>query len=434
MAELMRVPEVAAGASEAILSEWLVDAGTPFAGGDAIAVLETEKAVVEVEAEADAVILRTLVEGGSTVEVGSPMAVIGSADEVDADVDALLAELGIGEITSTPAEPRREVPEAEAEFLAPSQDAAPHEQAVESTTTASGEEPAISRVFISPIARKLLREAGVPIEGLVGTGPGGRIIRKDVESAIIAGTEERAAEPAVPEARPAPTVQQIGHRDEPHTRIRRAIATRLTQSKQEVPHFYVKRTVRIDSLMTLRAEVNQHATTKISVNDLLIKAIAVAHTRVPEANVIWTDGALRYFDHVDISVAVASERGMVTPVLRDVAGQSVGAISSTVKMHVERANSGKLQQKDLEGGSISISNLGMFGVDEFSAVINPPQSAILAVGAGRPAPVIVDGALAVATCMELALSVDHRAIDGALAARWMDTLVTVLEQPMTLLV
>ncbi|GAA3552025.1 pyruvate dehydrogenase complex dihydrolipoamide acetyltransferase [Amycolatopsis ultiminotia] len=421
MAALMRVPEVAAGASEAILSEWLVDVGTPFAGGDAIAVLETDKAVVEVEAETDAVILRTLVEGGAMVEVGSPMAVIGSGDEVDADVDALLAELSIGEITSTPAESRREVSEAEA-------------QAVESPTTASGEKPPTSRVFISPIARKLLSEAGVPIEVLVGTGPGGRIIRKDVESAIIASAEERAAEPVVPVARPAPTVQQIGHRDEPHSRIRRAIATRLTQSKQEVPHFYVKRTVRIDSLMTLRAEVNQHTMTKISVNDLLIKAIAVAHTRVPEANVIWTDDALRYFDHVDISVAVASERGLVTPVLRNVAGQSVGAISSAVKMHVEQANSGKLQQQDLEGGSISISNLGMFGVDEFSAIINPPQSAILAVGAGRPAPVIVDGALAIATCMELVLSVDHRAIDGTLAARWMDTLVTVLEQPMTLLV
>ncbi|MFE5564006.1 dihydrolipoamide acetyltransferase family protein [Amycolatopsis japonica] len=390
MAELMRVPEVAAGASQAILSEWLVAAGIPFASGDAIAVLETEKAVVEVEAEADAVILRTLVEGGSTVEVGSPMAVLGSAGEGDADIDALLAELGIGENASTP-------------------------------PAAPSSEPSNGRVFISPIARKLLREAGVPIEGLVGTGRGGRIVRKDVTSAISAGARERAAE-------------QIGHRDEPHTRIRGAIAKRLTQSKQDVPHFYVKRTVRIDALLTLRAEVNRHATTKISVNDLLIKAIAVAHSRVPEANVIWTDDAVRHFDQVDISVAVASERGLVTPVLRDVVRQSVGAISSTVKTYVERANSGKLQQKDLEGGSISISNLGMFGVDEFSAIINPPQSAILAVGAGRPAPVVVDGALTVATCMELVLSADHRALDGALAARWMNTLVTVLEQPMTLLV
>ncbi|MGW4129444.1 dihydrolipoamide acetyltransferase family protein [Amycolatopsis japonica] len=401
MAELMRVPEVAAGASEAILSEWLVDVGTPFAGGDAIAVLETEKAVVEVEAEADAVILRTLAEGGSTVEVGSPMAVIGSADEAGADADALLAELGIGE--SSPAEPRREVPVAE---------------------------EGNGRVFISPIARKLLREAGVPIEGLVGTGPGGRIIRKDVRSAISASREE----PAVPEPRPAPASGRNGHRDEPHTRIRRAIAKRLTQSKQEVPHFYVKRTVRIDALTTLRAEINQHATAKVSVNDLLIKAIAVAHTRVPEVNVIWTDDAVRSFDHVDISVAVASERGLVTPVLRDVARQSIGAVSGTVKMLVEQADGGKLQQKDLEGGSITVSNLGMFGVDEFSAIINPPQSAILAVGAGRPVPAIVDGAVAVATCMDLVLSVDHRAIDGALAARWMQTLVTVLEQPMTLLV
>lgn len=422
MAELLRVPEVAAGASEAILSEWLVPAGTAFSQGDPIAVIETEKAVVEVEAEVDAVILRALVEGGSTVEVGAPMALLGTPDEARGDIDAILADLGVGEIVATPAAPRREIPETEIEpkpLPARSRDA-------------PAEHRGGGRIFISPIARRLLRDAGIDPVDVAGSGPGGRIVRRDVESALRTQIPAQGVS-AVPDA--APTLAAVGaFRDEPHTRVRRAIAKRLTRSKQEVPHFYVRRTVRLDPLLEVRQQLNEHAPVRISVNDMLIRGIAVAHQRLPEANVIWTDDALRYFDRVDIAVAVASDRGLVAPVLRDVGQQSLSAISANVKALVDQANSGSLQQRDLEGGSISISNLGMFGVDEFSAIINPPQSAILAVGAGLPRSVVVDGELAVATCMEMVLSVDHRAIDGSLAARWMETLVTALEHPMKLLV
>jgi pyruvate dehydrogenase E2 component (dihydrolipoamide acetyltransferase) len=212
------------------------------------------------------------------------------------------------------------------------------------------------------------------------------------------------------------------------------VARRLSESKQQVPHFYVRRTVVLDELLKLRAQINEASPTRISVNDFLIRAMAVAHTEVPDANVIWTDEAMHQFDRVDISVAVASERGLVTPVLRGVEKSSLSAISGQVKDFVVRANEGRLQQSDLEGGSISISNLGMYGVDDFSAIINPPQSAILAVGAGRPTPVAVGDKVKVRTAAELVLSVDHRAIDGALAARWMAALVDAVHQPLRLLV
>jgi pyruvate dehydrogenase E2 component (dihydrolipoamide acetyltransferase) len=187
-------------------------------------------------------------------------------------------------------------------------------------------------------------------------------------------------------------------------------------------------------LVALRHQLNEHATVKLSVNDFVLRAVAVAHTHVPDANVIWTDDAVRRFDSVDISVAIASDRGLVTPVLRSVETRSLSSISSTVKTFVADANAGRLQQRDLEGGSISVTNLGMYGVPEFSAIINPPQSAILAVGAGTPAARVVDGEVTVATEMSLVLSVDHRAIDGALAAQWMQALVRALENPLSLVV
>jgi pyruvate dehydrogenase E2 component (dihydrolipoamide acetyltransferase) len=211
------------------------------------------------------------------------------------------------------------------------------------------------------------------------------------------------------------------------------VAARLTTSKQTVPHFYVKRSVRIDPLLALRAQLNDVSQQRISVNDLVIRAVGAAHVEVPEANAIWTDDAMRRYDSVDVGVAIASERGLVTPVVRGVETTTPSGIAKRVRDFVEAANAGKLAQRDLEGGSITVTNLGMHGVEEFAAIINPPQSAILAVGAGIQQPVVVAGALEVATVMNLVLSVDHRAIDGALAARWMAALVAILEQPLRLL-
>jgi pyruvate dehydrogenase E2 component (dihydrolipoamide acetyltransferase) len=228
-------------------------------------------------------------------------------------------------------------------------------------------------------------------------------------------------------ARPEP------YREEPHSRVRRAIAARLTASKQSIPHFYVKRTARIDALLNLRRQLNEVSAQKISVNDLLLRAVAVTHVAVPEANAIWTEDAVRVFESVDVAVAIASGRGLITPVLRDVQNATPSTIARQTREFVRLAEEGRLAQRDLEGGSIAVTNLGMYGVEEFAAIINPPQSSILAVGAGAPAPVVVGGAVEVATVLPLVLSVDHRVIDGALAARWMDVLVTVLQEPLRLL-
>ena len=287
---------------------------------------------------------------------------------------------------------------------------------------------------------------------MTGTGPNGRITKKDALQAAARRDQPPlspapAAEPApkpepapTPEPAPKPAVAAAGSFTEiEHSRLRRAVAARLTSSKQTVPHFYVKRSARIDALLRLRAELNDVSPQRISVNDLVIRAVAAAHVAVPEANVIWTDEAMRSFDSVDIGVAIASERGLVTPVLRNVQDTTPGGVARKVHELVEQANAGRLAQRDLEGGAITVTNLGMYGVEEFAAIINPPQSAILAVGAGVKRPLViedeVDGEdkVEVATVVNLVLSVDHRAIDGALAARWMATLVDIVEKPLRLL-
>ncbi len=442
MAELFPVPEIAAGTTEIVVSDWLVAPGAAFKAGDPIAIIETEKAVVEVEAEADATLLRALVEAGKTAEVGAPMALIGSDEEAGGDLDALLADLGVGgHAGGEAATPPSDVADRRTESPAPEQQSTPPQRPV-----APAAPPAAvsggGRLFVSPIARKLLKDAGLSPDGIEGSGPNGRIRRRDVEPVIAAAADAPSAVPASrePERTPAPVPAEAaasagaGWTEVPHSRLRRAVARRLTESKQQVPHFYVRRTVVLDDLLELRTRLNEASPTRLSVNDFLIRAMAVAHTQVPEANVIWTDEAVRQFDSVDISVAIASERGLVTPVLRSVEKSSLSAISTQVKAFVAQADDGRLQQSDLEGGSISISNLGMYGVDDFSAIINPPQSAILAVGAGRPVPVAVGDEVKIRTAAELVLSVDHRAIDGALAAQWMSALVDAVHEPLRLLV
>jgi pyruvate dehydrogenase E2 component (dihydrolipoamide acetyltransferase) len=426
MATLLRVPEVAAGATEVVVSEWLVDEGADVTNGAAVVALETEKAIVEVMAEAGGVLLRQLVDAGSTIAVGAPLVLVGTRSDVGADVDALLVELGVQDKAADPTAAQA-VPE-------PQPQPAP-------ATTHNGK-----RIFATPLSRRLLAEAGIGLDEVTGTGPNGRITKKDVEQATAGRSQpvEEAPSPAPAPAAEAPAAtpprttprsssDTAGYTEIEHSRLRRAVAARLTTSKQTVPHFYVKRSVRIDPLLALRAQLNDVSQQRISVNDLVIRAVGAAHVEVPEANAIWTDDAMRRYDSVDVGVAIASERGLVTPVVRGVETTTPSGIAKRVRDFVEAANAGKLAQRDLEGGSITVTNLGMHGVEEFAAIINPPQSAILAVGAGIQQPVVVAGALEVATVMNLVLSVDHRAIDGALAARWMAALVAILEQPLRLL-
>ena len=406
MPTLLRMPGIAADTTSAVLTEWQVHQGVSFAQSDVVATVETDKAQVDIEAEEPGEIVRFLVEPGTRVEVGDAIALQCAPGESIDDPNAAMHALGI-------------VADGDAGVDAP------------------------ERVFATPLVRRLARAANLDLSTITGTGPNGRIVRRDVES-------PRAEHTAAPEPAPAadvapvtadvvpmaeiPPLQHVpAHTDEPHSRIRLATATRLTDSKRTAPHFYLRGTCRVERLLALRADLNRAGDTKVSVNDLVVKASARAHTLVPAMNVIWTEDATRRFGTVDIAVAVASPRGLVTPVVRDVARRSVSTVAADLADLAARAREGKLHQRDIEGGSFCVSNLGMYGTEEFSAIINPPQSAILAVGAARDEPVVEDGALAVGTLMRVTLSVDHRPIDGSTAAEWMRAFVDVIENPLEIL-
>ena len=447
MPELLRMPEIATGTTEAVLSSWSVAENASVSARDVVATVETAKAVVDVEAETDGVILRLLVEPGAEVETGAPIALVGAAGESVTDLDAALRELGVTDVPTTPAtvEPHREpagevaveVPEA---APAPSPLAGAAESSSASSTAGSNGSNghAHGRVFASPLARRLAHEAGLRVEDLSGTGPGGRIVRRDVERAQAeGGADSGATRPAAPAAAPAGQAPgsrgAAGFRDVPHSKLRRLVADRLTESKTTAPHFYLRATVPVDRLLALRAELNDGAETRISVNDLVVKAVARAHVAVPDLNVTWGPDAVRHYDSVDVAVAVATDNGLVTPVLRGVEDMTITTVARTTRDLAERARSGQLRQHELEGGSISVTNLGMYGTEEFAAIINPPQAAILAVGAAREEPVAVDGRLEVATVMRLTLSVDHRPVDGVVGARWLAALTDLLQHPARIL-
>jgi pyruvate dehydrogenase E2 component (dihydrolipoamide acetyltransferase) len=447
MPELLRMPEIAASTTSAVLAGWPVAVNTAFSAQDVIATVETDKAVVDVEAEADGVILRTLVTEGTEVAVGTAIAVLARPGESVDDVDAALAALGVTAPGAGTAAPDDAVAPPVAASAAPEY---------------SGGNGAVRR-FASPLARRLAAEAGLLVTDLVGTGPGGRIVRRDVEAAIAqrVAREEATVHDASPAATapvvapvpaaavvppapvpsttaPAPrhaaaSVEPAQYTDQPLSRMRKAVAARLTESKATAPHFYVRGTARVDELLRMRADLNDGADVRVSVNDLVVKAVARAHQLVPEMNVIWTGDAIRSFAGVDVAVAVATDSGLVTPVLTSVEGRSITEVAAATRDFVERAREGRLRQQELEGGSVTVTNLGMYGVEEFSAIINPPQAAILAVGAAKQEAVVVDGRLEVATLLRLTLSVDHRPVDGATAARWMAAFVGLLERPVRIL-
>ncbi|HEY7104230.1 MAG TPA: dihydrolipoamide acetyltransferase family protein [Mycobacteriales bacterium] len=448
MARLLRMPEVAANTLEATLSEWLLTEDAEFADGDAIATVETDKAAVEVPADGAGVLVRTLVGPGTTVAVGAPMALIASPGETVADVDATLAELGGTAAPATVDDPDAPAPLAgqtpPTDVTGPTdagqpQPAAPAAAAQEArleaappgaAAAANGTPP---RIMSSPLARRLVREHGLRLEDLTGTGPGGRIVRDDVRRAVAEREEANASSPSEPGPRPDRPQRTAEWEDVPHTRMRRAIAGRLAESNRDAPHFAIRGTARVDDLLALRARLNAGDGRRITVNDLVVAAVARSHARVPEMNVVWTPDAVRRYAAVDVGIAVATDRGLVTPVLRGVETRSVSSIARDAADLTERARAGALRQDELEGGTITVSNLGGYGIEEFTAVLNPPQAAILAVGAARKEAVVDGDALAVATVLHVTLTVDHRPVDGALAARWMAAFIALLEDPLRIL-
>ena len=463
MASVVRMPSVLAGASEAAIASWLVAPGDSVAVGQPLAEIETEKALVEYAAEQAGVVGRLVLAVGDTGEIGDPIAVLVADGETDADIEAALgSEAPAPAQAPAPTTPAvaaaTSVPQgAPADAPAPSgtwsMGHRPPKSVADGTSTTNGHQAGVGatggRVFASPLVRKIAGERGIDLAAIEGTGPNGRIVRRDLEQflataraqpaergAVAAGEipgdvpqdgrQESAPRPSLPQGPPLPHDDRLV----PHTPMRRAIARRLTESKATTPHFYMVTECVVDELLELRKRINESSPVKISVNDFVVMAVGAAFRDVPEANVTWTDEGMLEHGSVDISIAVATEGGLVTPVLRGVDGKRLSDIARESQDLARRARERRLRQDELEGGTFSISNLGMYGTLEFSGIINPPQSGLLAVGAARQQPVVTDGAVTAATVMRCTLSIDHRALDGALAARWLAAFTTRLEHPL----
>ncbi len=440
------MPALSPTMTEGKLAAWLVKEGDTVSSGDVIAEIETDKATMEVEAVDEGVVAKILVaEGSEGVAVNSVIARLleegEDASALDAPAAPSTAPAPVAAPDAAPA-----TPSAEPQSAAP-QAAAPQTLA---PAPASGDKPA--RVFASPLARRIAADKGLDLAQVTGSGPHGRIVKADVVN-LDAGAQQTAAAPsAASPSKPAPQAAAslpgvmdprpiadafgLEYEYEPASAMRKVIAQRLTESKQSVPHFYLTLECNIDPLLALRKQINQDSdgSYKLSVNDFIIKAAAKALQQVPAANAAWTgDGIIRY-KSAHISVAVAIDGGLITPVVREAESLSLGNISNTVKDLAGRAKDGKLTPAEFQGGTFSISNLGMFGIQQFQAVINPPEGAILAVGAGEQKPVVVDGEVTVQTRMTVTLSCDHRVVDGAVGAEFLAAFKQIIEAPTRLLV
>ncbi|MHB2166219.1 pyruvate dehydrogenase complex dihydrolipoamide acetyltransferase [Alsobacter sp. R-9] len=440
------------------LAKWLKKEGDTIKAGDVIAEIETDKATMEVEAVDEGVLARIVVPAGTAdVPVNELIALIAGEGE---DPKAVSAGGGAKAPAPAAAAPAAPAPAAPAPAAAPAAAAAPAPAGAPAGANGA------ARVFASPLARRIAKEAGVDIATVAGTGPHGRVVERDVRAALAGGTAKPAAAAPAPAASapapaakapaPAPAAAPAGMGDDairrlyepgsyeevPHDNMRKVIARRLLEAKQTIPHFYLTIDCQLDALLALREQINGSAPKdkdgkpafKVSVNDFVIKALALALVRVPEANVTWTDGAMLKHRHADVGVAVSIPGGLITPVVRKADTKTLSAISNEMKDFAARARARKLKPEEYQGGSSAVSNLGMFGIKDFAAVINPPHSSILAVGAGEQRVIVKNGQPAVATLMSVTLSTDHRAVDGALGAELIGAFKQLIENPMGMLV
>ena len=440
------MPALSPTMEQGSLTKWLVKAGDTVASGDLLAEIETDKATMEFEAVDEGIIGEILIpEGSQDVAVNTPIATLLDDDET-AD--------GPDHTASAPASlPVRDDTSAIATLDSATPADAVHKPVTPTATLAPTSQPdtKTGRVFATPLARRIAADKGLDLSQIIGSGPKGRIVKADVENATAA-----APAPATNSASTAVSTEQIAISSGPATEtvlkmygdrtfdeikldgMRKTIAARLTEAKQTIPHFYLRRDIQLDALLALRSELNSQLAArdvKLSVNDFIIKAAALALQSVPAANAVWAGDRVLQLKPSDVAVAVAIEGGLFTPVLKDADSKSLSTLSAEMKDMANRARNKKLAPHEYQGGSFAISNLGMFGVDNFDAVINPPHGAILAVGAGKKRPVVTpDGSLGVATVMSVTMSVDHRAIDGALGAQLLQAIVDNLENPLTMLV
>ena len=432
MAVEIKMPALSPTMETGTLATWNVSVGDNVRSGDVIAEIETDKATMEVEAVDEGVVASILIAAGSeNVAVGTVIALLAEDGEDAASVAAAKIPASAPEPQTAPTPEPQTAPAEDftsSAFSAPSAQTSVAQPSAVPAPTGSG-----GRIFASPLARRIAADRGVDLAALAGSGPHGRILRADVEAAVTAPAVAPASmgAPAAIGMAAAPGSSELVA----NSQMRKVIAERLQQSKQTAPHFYLTVDCEIDQLLASRRQLNALACdgVKISVNDLVIRAAAQALIQVPEANASWEGDHTRRFAHADISMAVAIEGGLITPVIWAAEQKGLGELSQVTRDLAERARTGSLAPEEFTGGSFTISNLGMFGVREFAAVINPPQGAILAVGAGEERPIVRDGALAVATVMTVTLSCDHRAVDGAVGARWLQSFKSFIENPVTML-
>ena len=443
------MPALSPTMTEGTLSKWLKHEGDAVKAGDVLAEIETDKATMEVEAVDEGKLGKILVpEGTENVAVNTPIALLLEEGESAADLAA--------PAPAKPPPPAEKTPAPAETATAPAPPAAASPPAAPAAP-ASAAPAAGDRLFASPLAKRIAADAGLDLAGVSGSGPHGRIVKADVESALAKGVPAKPATaapkpeaaPSAPAAKPAaaPVAASALTKDrvvalagnlpyqlQPHTGMRKIIARRLTEAKQTIPHFYLTIDCELDELLKIRADLNgRGGDYKLSVNDFIIRASALALRKVPEANASWSDDGILLWDAVDVAVAVAIEGGLITPIVKRADTKGLATISNEMKDLGARAKTGKLKLEEFQGGTFSVSNLGMFGIREFSAVINPPHGAILAVGAGEQRPIVKNGALGIATVMSCTLSVDHRVVDGATGARFLQAYKKLIEDPLSML-
>ncbi len=421
----IKMPALSPTMEEGTLAKWLIKEGDEVSAGDVMAEIETDKATMEFEAVDEGVVASILVEEGTeNVQVGTVIAMLAEEGE---DVEAAKSATPSGDTAPEPAKTEEKPVEP-----AP----APAPVPPPSSALAPAPSPSGDRIIASPLAKRIAEQKGIDLSGVSGSGPNGRIVKADVENAKPGAAPAASATPTTA-ADTSSDIPDFGipYEDEKLNNVRKVIARRLTEAKQTIPHIYLTVDVRLDALLDLRKQLNaalEAEEIKLSVNDLLIKALAKALQRVPQCNVSFGGDVLRQYHRQDVSVAVAAPSGLITPIITDAGAKSISQISTEMKELAGKARDGKLQPHEYQGGTASLSNLGMFGTKQFDAVINPPQAMILAVGAGEQRPHVIDGALSVATMMSATGSFDHRAIDGVDGAKLMDAFKTLVENPLGL--
>jgi pyruvate dehydrogenase E2 component (dihydrolipoamide acetyltransferase) len=444
MASQVIMPKLSPTMEEGVVSRWLKKEGDKVSMGEPLAEIDTDKATMEMQALANGVLRKILINEGESAPLGQLIAIIGEPDE---DISSLLNQSATAaakaqapapakaESAAAKAEPAPAKPEAEKPAPQASAPQGNGSQAAEVT-----ERSASGRLIVSPLAARMAAEAGIDLRSLQGSGPGGRIIKKDIEAAISKPRSAPAAQgfPRAVETRrfqQAATVGASPYRDEPMSEIRRTIARRLVTSLGPIPHFFLTSEIEMDRAAEMRRGINAlDPELKISFNDIVIKVAAAALIQHPEVNASFQEKVIRYYERADIGVAVAIPDGLITPVVRSADRKSLSEIASEVRELAERARSRRLRPEEYTGASFSVSNLGMFGIDEFTAVINPPEGAILAVGAVTPKPVVRENEIVIRQVMRVTMSCDHRVIDGATGAKFLQTFKKILENPLYLVV